>query len=67
MQGNVAFGGPGVGADATAKAGSQTKPEDEWAYRDRSLMEQINLLGSTGLLRTSFAESGAAGTFRWVA
>ena len=64
MQGNVAFGGPGVGADATAKAGSQTKPEDEWAYRDRSLMEQINLLGSTGLLRTSFAESGAAGTFR---
>jgi outer membrane protein OmpA-like peptidoglycan-associated protein len=64
VQGNVTFGGPGMAADASAKADAQTKPEDEWAERDRSLMEQINLLGSTGLLRTSFAQSGAAGTFR---
>jgi hypothetical protein len=36
----------------------------KWAERQRSLINQNNLLGSTGLLRTSHAGSGAAGTFR---
>lgn len=47
--------------DAGDGAGSDQKA---WAERERSLINQNNLYGSTGLLRTSFAGSGAEGTFR---
>ena len=39
---------------------------DDVEERARTLLEQPNTFGSTGLLRTSFAGSGAAGTFRVV-
>jgi outer membrane protein OmpA-like peptidoglycan-associated protein len=49
-------------------AGDATEPPEgsasEWEERERSLINQNNILGSTGLLRTSFAGSGAEGTFR---
>jgi len=40
------------------------KDKDKWKARNLSLINQNNLAGSTGLLRTSFAGSGAEGTFR---
>jgi len=49
-------------------AGEVSEPpggsDAEWEERERSLINQNNILGSTGLLRTSFAGSGAEGTFR---
>lgn len=53
-------GGPGMGPQPPPP------PEkvDDAEERAMSLIEQINLLGSTGLFRTSYAGSGAAGTFR---
>ncbi|MBW2524583.1 MAG: OmpA family protein [Deltaproteobacteria bacterium] len=60
-EGSVQFGLPPMGA---APPMPEEEEEDEWAERERSLSEQINLLGSTGMLRTSTAGSGAAGTFR---
>jgi len=38
--------------------------DDEEAAREQSLINQTNIYGSTGLLRTSTAGSGAEGTFR---
>lgn len=52
-------GGPAETATADAP-----KAEPSGEARARTLAEQANLLGSTGLLRTSYAGSGAAGTFR---
>ncbi len=55
-QGNLGFSGP-----------QPPKPEektDEWKERDLSLINQSSLSGGTGLLRTMYAGSGAAGTFR---
>ncbi|MBL9022166.1 MAG: OmpA family protein [Myxococcales bacterium] len=55
-QGNLGFSGP-----------QPPKPEektDEWKERDLSLINQNSLSGGTGLLRTMYAGSGAAGTFR---
>jgi outer membrane protein OmpA-like peptidoglycan-associated protein len=40
------------------------KEKDKWKARNLSLINQNNLAGGTGLLRTSFAGSGAEGTFR---
>lgn len=51
---------PAAGGDDVAPQGSHA----EWQERERSLINQNNILGSTGLLRTSFAGSGAEGTFR---
>jgi outer membrane protein OmpA-like peptidoglycan-associated protein len=50
------------GAQADVKAPSSA----EWDEQERalSLINQSNLMGSTGLLRTSYAGSGAPGTFR---
>ena len=39
-------------------------PPDEWEQRGLSLNNQNNLSGSTGDLHTTYAQSGAAGTFR---
>ena len=59
-------GGASFGAPLPPPGGARAdkKADDEWAYRERSLSEQINTLGSTGLLHTSYAGSGAEGTFR---
>ena len=51
-------GTPGGEAPSSAAAGD----DDEERYL--SLMEQPNILGSTGLLRTSYAGSAVPGTFR---
>jgi outer membrane protein OmpA-like peptidoglycan-associated protein len=48
-----------VGASPT-KSSEATEEEE----RDYSLIEHSNTQGSTGLLRTSYAGSGASGTFR---
>lgn len=50
---------PGNAADAKPAA-----PINEDEERARTLINQPNTFGSTGLLRTSHAASGAAGTFR---
>ncbi|HEY4119544.1 MAG TPA: hypothetical protein VGM56_16865, partial [Byssovorax sp.] len=56
-----------------AEPGAAPPPDEEAAAhdsgpapdeREMSLMEQPNMYGSTGLLRTSYAGSGAVGTFR---
>jgi outer membrane protein OmpA-like peptidoglycan-associated protein len=54
---------PQPGAEAPAADHEQT-PEEEAQERWLSLMEQPNLYGSTGWLHTTYAGSGAAGTFR---
>ncbi|MBK8939163.1 MAG: OmpA family protein [Polyangiaceae bacterium] len=62
----------GAGASATGQFGGPppspnpkgSKDEDAWKARQLSLITQNGLSGGTGLLRTSFAGSGAAGTFR---
>lgn len=51
-------GQPGLGQPGKGEA------KDEWKDRQLSLINQNSLGGATGLLRTSFAGSGAAGTFR---
>ncbi len=56
------WGGPP--APAGDAPGPVQSADGEWAERERSLINQNNILGSTGLLRTSFAGSGAEGTFR---
>jgi outer membrane protein OmpA-like peptidoglycan-associated protein len=66
-QGSANFGGAELGLGAEATAGAETKvttQQQEWEDRDRSLIEQVGLSGSTGLLHTSLAGSGAEGTFR---
>ncbi|WP_437670900.1 carboxypeptidase regulatory-like domain-containing protein [Sorangium sp. So ce131] len=50
------------GAQASATATSSAALDEQ--ARALSLIEQPNLWGSTGLLRTSYAGSGAPGTFR---
>ncbi|MBL8740415.1 MAG: hypothetical protein JNK04_04955, partial [Myxococcales bacterium] len=70
-------GAPGqFGADpfATGQAQGQFNPQavvppgdkekDKWKARNLSLINQNSMSGGTGLLRTSFAGSGAEGTFR---
>ncbi|MBI4705880.1 MAG: carboxypeptidase regulatory-like domain-containing protein, partial [Deltaproteobacteria bacterium] len=61
-------GGPSVsfGADLGLEAPEPAASKDEADDEDRllALAEQIGLLGSTGLLRTSYAGSGAPATFR---
>lgn len=52
------------GASATGDATAEAPKIDEAEERARTLLEQPNTFGSTGLLRTSYAGSGAAGTFR---
>ena len=44
--------------------GDQAASDAEWAQRDRQINEANTLTGSTGLLRTMHAESGAPGQFR---
>jgi outer membrane protein OmpA-like peptidoglycan-associated protein len=59
------WGGSFAGdARADAAAPEPRGEQAEWEERERSLIDQNNILGSTGLLRTSFAGSGAEGTFR---
>jgi outer membrane protein OmpA-like peptidoglycan-associated protein len=48
----------------TAQNDKPAAPVDEAEERARTLINQPNTFGSTGLLRTSHAASGAAGTFR---
>ncbi len=55
---------PADGGDAMSPTGTPDGDDAKWAERQRSLINQNNILGSTGLLRTSFAGSGAPGTFR---
>lgn len=43
---------------------AETKPNDEWAERDRKLGESPTLVGGVGLLHMPFAQGGAAGQFR---
>jgi outer membrane protein OmpA-like peptidoglycan-associated protein len=69
MQGGFSFGaGPAGAQGGMSIEGGASAPapsaDDEAAERDLSLIEQNNALGSTGLLRTSYAGSGAPGTFR---
>ena len=56
-------GGLQTGGDAPA-GGGEMDPETERQWRRTSLMIQNNLAGSTGLLHTSNAGSGAPGTLR---
>ncbi len=68
------FGQPGAGQPGQpGQFGPEQPPPPEQPApstdsdeqeRYLSLMEQPNMLGSTGLLRTSYAGSGAVGTFR---
>lgn len=65
------FGGdasfnPGAGFDANAGAGAAAagSKDDDWAWRETSLENQNNLSGSTGMLHTTYAQTGAQGTFR---
>lgn len=51
-------------ANATGAGGGEMDPETERQWRHTSLMIQNNLMGSTGLLRTSYAGSGAPGSLR---
>ncbi|MBM4359119.1 MAG: hypothetical protein FJ096_13520, partial [Deltaproteobacteria bacterium] len=56
---------PPAGDDEAPEAPeTPAKPFDAESERALTLAEQTNLLGSTGLLRTAYAGSGAAGTFR---
>jgi outer membrane protein OmpA-like peptidoglycan-associated protein len=58
--GTEGFGAAG-GADVAAPPSDS---DAEWKRRELSLINQTNVYGSTGLLRTAFAGSGAEGTFR---
>ncbi|MFO0667787.1 MAG: OmpA family protein [Polyangiaceae bacterium] len=71
---SVSVGGDAASASGAA-AGSapagglsagtpESDVEREWADRDRKLGETLNLDGSTGLLHTQHAQSGAPGQFR---
>jgi outer membrane protein OmpA-like peptidoglycan-associated protein len=51
-----------LGGSSSAKP--TAPPEGEAEARNRSLEEQNSITGTTGLLRTASAGSGAAGTFR---
>ncbi len=73
VQGGAAPGQFGADPFATGQAGGQftaqppapkDKEGDKWKARELSLINQNSLGGGTGLLRTSFAGSGAEGTFR---
>jgi outer membrane protein OmpA-like peptidoglycan-associated protein len=65
FRGDASFGTDGAQGDASADASADAKDGmDEDEERALSLMEQPNIWGSTGLLRTSYAGSGAPGTFR---
>jgi outer membrane protein OmpA-like peptidoglycan-associated protein len=61
---SASFGGDVNTAGAPPAGGAPSGGLSEDDERSLSLMEQPNMLGSTGLLRTSYAGSGAAGTFR---
>ncbi|MBK9261863.1 MAG: OmpA family protein [Polyangiaceae bacterium] len=54
----------GMQPPATTPNVKPAAPIDEAEERARTLINQPNTFGSTGLLRTSHAASGAAGTFR---
>lgn len=62
--GNPQFGGQGQFGQPPQPPPAKKEEEDPWKARQLSLINQNSLTGSTGLLRTSFAGSGAAGTFR---
>jgi len=61
---DASFGGEGLDANADAAASTGADADWEEEERARSLINQPNLWGSTGLMRTSYAGSGAPGTFR---
>jgi outer membrane protein OmpA-like peptidoglycan-associated protein len=60
--------GPAAGANdlpaGDVPADADQAVADEWAIRDRQINEANTLTGSTGLLRTQSAQTGAAGQFR---
>jgi outer membrane protein OmpA-like peptidoglycan-associated protein len=58
-------GGRGqISAELDTDATPATKVDEDEEERALTLINQSNLYGGTGLLRTSYAGSGAAGTFR---
>ncbi|MFO0549019.1 MAG: carboxypeptidase regulatory-like domain-containing protein [Polyangiaceae bacterium] len=59
--GQPGFGQPYQPVPAPAPA---DKKKEEWKEREFSLIYQNSFTGTTGLMRTSAAGSGAAGTFR---
>jgi outer membrane protein OmpA-like peptidoglycan-associated protein len=62
--GDPAFGGSFSGDVNTGAAAPATSTDLDEEERAMTLMEQPGLSGSTGLLHTSYAGSGAQGTFR---
>ncbi|MGK4003106.1 carboxypeptidase regulatory-like domain-containing protein [Sorangium sp. So ce1036] len=63
---SFSFGAQASADEQGARAGATASSSAAWSEQERalSLIEQPNLWGSTGLLRTSYAGSGAPGTFR---
>ncbi|MBK7581588.1 MAG: carboxypeptidase regulatory-like domain-containing protein [Myxococcales bacterium] len=57
-------GGMQSGGATTGGGSTEMDPETERQWRHTSLMIQNNLKGSTGLLHTSYAGSGAPGSLR---
>ncbi len=62
--GDPAFGGSFSGDVNTGAPAATATPEADEEERAMTLMEHSGISGSTGLLHTSYAGSGAAGTFR---
>lgn len=62
--GDPSFGGSFSGEVNTGVPAPAAAPEASDEERAMTLMEQPSLSGSTGLLHTSYAGSGAQGTFR---
>ncbi|CAN95955.1 hypothetical protein sce5792 [Sorangium cellulosum So ce56] len=64
--GSVSFGAQASVGDQGLQASAKAPTSTAWDEEERalSLTAQPNLWGSTGLLRTSYAGSGAPGTFR---
>ncbi|WP_437596526.1 carboxypeptidase regulatory-like domain-containing protein [Sorangium sp. So ce590] len=63
---SFSFGAQASAGDQGLQAGATAPRSTAWDEEERalSLAAQPNLWGSTGLLRTSYAGSGAPGTFR---
>ena len=55
---------PAATAATDAPVDDEQAVADEWALRDRQINEANTVTGSTGLLRTQSAQTGAAGQFR---
>ncbi|MEJ7735415.1 MAG: carboxypeptidase-like regulatory domain-containing protein, partial [Polyangiaceae bacterium] len=66
FNGQASFGAGATGADAAGGVAADAPTDEKLEEEERaySLIEQTNLYGSTGFLRTSYAGSGASGTFR---